>query len=278
MTTTTEQTIITVERNPTVESVTIANESVNSLMVPQQEVASNEPINTASEIRAKSFVNDKKASKSAEAENITVENAQSKTLMQGDQFPSTSSKKKTLDLIPRRSAVLIVFIGIIAFIPLFQLIIGQRYADQCPINWRIPRYLFVSGVVGLTLIVLIIIEGLLSFYGKWRLEHHPFDICIFVTTVSAADVAIVIICLAVFLFGWFIAGCVWVFRAWDNVLYHTLAQSYYCYPTLYRFAFWLLLLSLLLQLCSCIYSCLLVPKKLGRKQKGVPSLVPTTEP
>lgn len=57
-----------------------------------------------------------------------------------------------------------------------------------------------------------------------------------------------------FLFIWFILGCIWVFSVWGAVQYTNPHQGTYCHHTLYRFAFTILLISLIVKIFGCISS------------------------
>jgi hypothetical protein len=97
------------------------------------------------------------------------------------------------------------------------------------------------------------------------------------------DVAYSLLCvvclhaiLLFFLFVWFIAGCIWIFRVWNNVQYVDPNQGDYCHPVLYRFAFWLLILALIFKILSCCQSCWKIPLEV-RKFTNARSTLATTE-
>jgi hypothetical protein len=47
-----------------------------------------------------------------------------------------------------------LIVGIIGIVPLTQLIVGSIHKNSCPMDYRIPIYLIVAGVVGLVSITL----------------------------------------------------------------------------------------------------------------------------
>ncbi|CAF0798713.1 unnamed protein product [Rotaria sordida] len=205
MTTTTEQTVINMEQKPAVAHTLVINEPINSQQVSLETVIANEPKNLLATSVEKVAVTDVTTAKPVEADNLIVDD-----------------QKKFL-----------------------QLIIGWRYADNCPANWHIPHYLVVSGVIGLTLIILDIIFDLLASYAKSKLDDTTLRASHCGACCGLCGLLIVIICLILFLVGWFIAGCIWVFRVWNKIQYNDPHGFDYCHPILYRFAFWLLLLSII---------------------------------
>ena len=47
---------------------------------------------------------------------------------------------------------------VFSVVPLTQLVVGSSYVNACPINDRIPIYLIVSGVVGLFIIIITLVQ------------------------------------------------------------------------------------------------------------------------
>lgn len=142
------------------------------------------------------------------------------------------------------------------FFLVIQTVIGWRYADRCPANWRIPHYSFIAGVVGLVTIVLMMIQAVLALVIATKVpKDEKSNVGGFVVaTCGLCGISVVVIFLTIFLLGWFIAGCVWVFGAWNRVQYDDPDGTNYCHPTVYRVTFWLLLLSLIYQLYTCCRS------------------------
>jgi fucose 4-O-acetylase-like acetyltransferase len=137
-----------------------------------------------------------------------------------------------------------------------QLYIGLRHKNECPINWRIPHYLIIAGAVGLVGIALSIIQSLLQLYIKKVMSEDPdtkpkglIGCC--VASCGVCGIGSTSIIINLFLLGWGIAGCVWVFGVYNKVQYERPTKANYCYMTLYRFAFWILVISI----ASYMYGC-----------------------
>jgi succinate dehydrogenase hydrophobic anchor subunit len=154
-----------------------------------------------------------------------------------------------------------------------QLIIGLKYEDKCPVNKRIPHYLVVAGAVGLTLSGLSLAQIMLRICDVFKSDASAS-----ITKRLVRGISIVVFLLNIFIFAWFIAGCVWVFGAWNKVQYKRPNRTNYCSSTLYRFAFWLLLLSILYHLFTCCRSCTQLNESSNKKKKSGAIPVPTTEP
>lgn len=134
-----------------------------------------------------------------------------------------------------------------------QLAIGRTYTDQCPISSRIPRYLVIAGIVGLILAGLQIFQALFSFLATKRAAKQEIGQAFgFIAPVACSFC--VTFFLLIFLFIWFILGCIWVFGVWGAVQYRQPNLTTYCHPTLYRFAFALLLISLIVKILNCVFS------------------------
>jgi len=148
-----------------------------------------------------------------------------------------------------------------------------KYEDKCPVNKRIPHYLVVAGAVGLTLIGLTLAQIILRICDVFKSDASASTIKCLVRSIP-----IVAFLLNIFILGWFIAGCVWVFGAWNKVQYKHPYRTNYCSSTLYRFAFWLLLLSIFYHLFTCCRSCTQLNEPSNKKKKSGAMPVPTTEP
>jgi hypothetical protein len=151
------------------------------------------------------------------------------------------------------------------------LYIGRRYADDCPLDWHIPHYLIIAGIVGIAVIILGIIENVLALKISTNLaEQTPskFSAAMFLCIVS------LVITLIFFLFVWFVAGCYWLFRSWKIVQYVDSNLSNYCHPVLYRFAFWSIIIALIFKILSCCQSSSKVADILKkRKTTNIPKIV-----
>ena len=136
-----------------------------------------------------------------------------------------------------------------------QLYYGLNYKNQCRINWRIPQYLIVAGAVGLVYFGLNIIQNLLQRYIAKKITSTSAEASDFLggcaATCGFCGICSISIILSLFLFGWSIAGCVWVFGVYNKVQYTRPTHALYCHETLYRAAFWFLIISI----ASYVYSC-----------------------
>lgn len=153
-----------------------------------------------------------------------------------------------------------------------EIIIGWNYADECPVHWRIPHYLVVAGTVGLIGVALIIVQNLLTLHFSSKPNNPSF---IFV----CGSLGLTAVCIFLFLFsiGWFIAGCIWVFRVWNKVQYQTRKRSDYCHSTLYRFAFWLLFFTICCILLLGYRIINQIRQRINDRKKGPAIPVPTVE-
>lgn len=59
-------------------------------------------------------------------------------------------------------------------IPITQLVIGNLYRDQCPINAKIPLYLIVSGATGLFLMIMQLCQGNSNIFFNFNDKTHRF--------------------------------------------------------------------------------------------------------
>ena len=121
-------------------------------------------------------------------------------------------------------------------------------------NWRIPHYLIVAGAVGLVALLLSIGQLILVQCIKAPTPDAESGVKFILAACSACGFSVVILFIMLFLFVWFIIGCIWVFSAWRQVQYTNEEDSNYCNPILYRFSYWLLLASIVYQVFSCCRS------------------------
>ncbi|CAF0723456.1 unnamed protein product [Rotaria sp. Silwood1] len=185
----------------------------------------------------------------SEHEYLNETNEKSLNISTTDQT-QTSPKTSHTDLI-----VTLILLIIIAIIPILEIYIGRRYANSCPLDWRIPIYLVVAGAAALIVILLGIIQTFLKakvFVNRAREKSNV------AATISAMCVTCLASILLLFLFVWFVFGCYWIFRSWNTVQYVDATQKDYCHRVLYRFAFWLLLGAFFSQILACGYSYLKV--------------------
>lgn len=162
-----------------------------------------------------------------------------------------------------------------------EVIIGSKYENKCPANKQIPKYLFVAGIVGIVILALTIMQGVLGLSALKRAlssESQSAILGIICKLCGACGLGLIIIGLAIFLFAWFIAGCVWIFGSWSKIQYDNKMASNYCHPTLYRFAFWLLIFSIAKMVYPCVKGCVSSGVGKSKNKKDGAIRVPTSEP
>ncbi|RXG61158.1 hypothetical protein Avbf_02167 [Armadillidium vulgare] len=120
-----------------------------------------------------------------------------------------------------------LMISVTVIIPILMIIIGSLKMDECPAERFVPIYLVVGGSFG-------VLKNLLNFNSRFHLAlteeeeaHLPWHKRLHFQSL-----------LNFFLTGWFITGCVWVYRIYEPN-YTDRSSSRYCNYTLYMFAFWL---------------------------------------
>lgn len=136
-----------------------------------------------------------------------------------------------------------VMLAVTLAIPITMIVIGAIYKDDCPRERFIPIYLIVAGSFG-------IVKNLSSLGQRCKnkddedadeknAKTNPFDGLV-----------------SCFLFAWFIAGNVWIYRTYNDFSEDPASGAYYCHPTLYYFAFWVTTATyILLGLCCCCICC-----------------------
>jgi hypothetical protein len=165
-----------------------------------------------------------------------------------------------------------------------QLILGLVYAYDCPIDPKIPHYLFVSGSVALTDIILAIIVGILMVVivkpavKAAAQEREADDHAIGIICSIICCIITVLSFLGVFMMGWTIAGLIWLFDAWNKVQYVKPNMPDYCHPTLYRFTYWSFILPFALALVLCCCPCCMVCFAFFKTKNKLVQRVPTSEP
>ncbi|XP_064481798.1 transmembrane protein 272-like [Ornithodoros turicata] len=131
--------------------------------------------------------------------------------------------------------VLVLFCGTVGLtyllvvtvvIPIVMVVIGSYYLNDCPIEKHIPIYLVTGGVVG-------VVKLLLSIYSRCTKHKRPEHEAEGPHDREAMFCDMVLNC---FLFGWYIAGCVWIFGAYLPD-FSDPGSLEYCNKTLYYFAF-----------------------------------------
>lgn len=135
--------------------------------------------------------------------------------------------------------------SITVVIPVCMIVLGSVYFHDCPAEPYIPIFLIVGGSFS----VFKYLIGVLSRVKRAETGSdqdpqptHPVQSLI-----------------TFFLCGWFITGCVWVYRIyWPETSIQMSGTEHYCNPVVYIFAFWLITTAYiflgLLTSCICCFS------------------------
>ncbi|UJR25537.1 hypothetical protein I4U23_006883 [Adineta vaga] len=137
-----------------------------------------------------------------------------------------------------------------AIIPCIELGIGLYYKGQCPIDQRIPTYMIVAGICGLALV------GLSIFLALTFMCFISDSTAL--TLLASCGVCLNILAtliISVFVFIWFILGCVWVFSVHKIVQFDHSLEPNYCQPVLYKWTFALLIITIVWAFLQCCLSC-----------------------
>ncbi|CAF5175870.1 unnamed protein product [Rotaria magnacalcarata] len=137
-----------------------------------------------------------------------------------------------------------------SIIPIIQLSIGLYFKGMCPIDQRIPTYMIVAGSCGLALAGLAIF---LAITFKCLVADSTAMNIVGICGVCLNVLATVLI--SVFLFIWFIFGCVWVFKIRSEVEFKDKSSGKYCNAILYDATFALLIISIIWAFLQCCFSC-----------------------
>ncbi|KAK3099889.1 hypothetical protein FSP39_011295 [Pinctada imbricata] len=126
---------------------------------------------------------------------------------------------------------------------------GSIYIRSCPMERMIPVYLIVSGILGMIHNVSGIVQRIKQRSRETETEHgdterKPNPV------VSAFNS--LLIC---FIFVWFIAGNVWIYSAYNDIVTDARQSTSfrYCDQTLYYYAFWTATAAYVLVGFSCCF-------------------------
>ncbi|KAK2189776.1 hypothetical protein NP493_97g01033 [Ridgeia piscesae] len=135
-----------------------------------------------------------------------------------------------------------IVVALVLAIPISMIVIGSMYLGQCPREHYIPIYLIVAGVFG-------ILKNLSNVTQRVKNRLDEDDETENVAKTNPFDGT-----LNCFLFAWFIAGNVWIYRVYNDFNSEDPSSSEYCHPTLYWFAFWVTTATYIfgVTMCCCI--------------------------
>jgi len=168
-----------------------------------------------------------------------------------------------LDFIKKLVLILIgtlgvtIILGFTVIIPLTMVIIGAMHMDQCPVE-NIPTFLLVGGVVW-------VLKNVLNFYSTCRRSNTDPALEADIQARHRRQESL----LNCFLFGWFIAGSVLVYRVYEPD-YKDPGADNYCNHTVYMYAFWLVTSTFIIFglfmgcLCCLTISSVLAANEAGR--------------
>ncbi|XP_067663619.1 transmembrane protein 272-like [Haliotis asinina] len=135
-----------------------------------------------------------------------------------------------------------ILIGLFMAIPVAMIVMGSIHLDNCPAERYIPIYLIVAGSVWSLQSIISLGKRCCSQKSEEtegeeeKKKTNPFEAI-----------------LNTFMFSWFIAGNVWVYRTYGHFDSDP-ASGNYCDHTLYWFAFWLITATYIMfgSLCCCM--------------------------
>jgi len=144
--------------------------------------------------------------------------------------------------------VALIYLIFLLALPIAKLVLGILYVNECPVNRNIPLYTIVAGACGLAIVILLLLSSACTYYrsvSNLKKSTHKFLICISAFSRGIQGT------LAIFLFIWFIFGNIWVFNARYRVRTDKPNDINYCQPTLYWFAFYVLIFTYVYAIFTC---------------------------
>lgn len=120
---------------------------------------------------------------------------------------------------------------------------GYKYANQCPINPRIPQFLIVLGAMNIVSNIVTLLKK-----GSEKEGSDKYKMCC----------SCLLLPIQIILFTWIIFGSVWTFSVKSTVQYDDPTNlTTYCHKTLYLFTFIILIFNyvFLALLCCLAFSC-----------------------
>uniref|UniRef100_A0A8C6ULH1 Si:dkey-19b23.12 n=1 Tax=Neogobius melanostomus TaxID=47308 RepID=A0A8C6ULH1_9GOBI len=140
--------------------------------------------------------------------------------------------------------------AVVSILPVAQIAIGAAYLNECPREHYIPIYLVVMGSFSLLLTLLSCLPCAQPKEGSTNFLHR---LCTGWNSLVSA-----------FVFCWFIAGNVWVYRIYEPIYVNNATTAdIYCHKTVYLFAFWTITLFYILLMAFlvggfCVLFCFLL--------------------
>ncbi|XP_055895235.1 transmembrane protein 272-like [Biomphalaria glabrata] len=126
------------------------------------------------------------------------------------------------------SVVLHIFKFILMVIPISMIVIGAIFKDDCPAEQMIPIYLIVAGCFHVVGEILSIIQFCRKTPEDTEAqEKYTNHITCTISTLNCFNLS------------WFIAGCVFIYRAKEYVQFTDKNAPNFCHEILYMFAFWI---------------------------------------
>jgi hypothetical protein len=154
----------------------------------------------------------------------------------------------------------LLFLVLWLAIPIHQLMIGRHYRHECPIQPKIPHFLYTGGIVGIISAIFplvaaffIVIQALIIAICAYK--GGTGGVIAAIAAVSSSLILVVVtLLLHLFLFIWLIFGAVWTFGVLYKVNFDEKDEKTYCHRTLYIFTFVLLVLNLMQIIGQCCHS------------------------
>ncbi|XP_064489758.1 transmembrane protein 272-like [Ornithodoros turicata] len=132
----------------------------------------------------------------------------------------------------------VILLSLLLPLHIAMIVVGALYLNDCPVEKFIPIFLVTGGTVGT-------VKDILNIC-KRRSENEEGTAQIGISCCTGI--------LYTFMFGWFIAGCVWVFGNYQPD-FDDPTSAKYCNKTLYNFAFGTLIASFALTGFMCLREC-----------------------
>ncbi len=144
--------------------------------------------------------------------------------------------------------VVFIALPVLSIYPFSLAIVGIN-DNICPIDYRIPIWVIVYGIIGIVLTLVYVIR---SVYCVFKSEHVRSQT--FMRLINTF-----IFLLILFLFVWFFVGTAWVFNVYSRVNYVNNYSNNYCQPDMFKFAFGTLIVQwFFFGFCILFFTCKLI--------------------